>query len=158
RICDFGLARFFDNVSTTSTAAVKGTIGYIAPEYAAGGQVMPSGDVYSFGIILLEMFTGRRPTDDKFKDGMSIVSFVEASFPDHIMEIADVRLLEEIDDFEALKESTVTAMECVRSVLRVGLSCTCQSPNERMSTRELLMKLQAIKESYDVDEALQVAC
>ncbi|CAO2144200.1 unnamed protein product [Urochloa humidicola] len=158
RICDFGLARFFDNVSTASTTAVKGTIGYIAPEYAAGGQVMPSGDVYSFGIILLEMFTGRRPTDDTFKDGMSIVSFVEASFPDHITEVADARLLEEIDDLEALKESTLTAMECVRSVLRVGLSCTCQSANERMSSRELLMKLQAIKESYDVDGALQLAC
>ncbi|CAL4981180.1 unnamed protein product [Urochloa decumbens] len=157
RICDFGLARFFDNVSTSSTSAVKGTIGYIAPEYAAGGRVMLSGDVYSFGIILLEMFTGRRPTDDTFKDGMSIVSFVEASFPDHITEIVvDAQLLEEIDDYEALKECTVTAMECVQSVLRVGLSCTCQSPNERMSTRELPMKLQAIKESYDVDEALQV--
>ncbi|CAN6381312.1 unnamed protein product [Urochloa humidicola] len=158
RICDFGLARFFDNVSTTSNAAVKGTIGYIAPEYAAGGQVMPSGDVYSFGIILLEMFTGRRPTDDTFKDGMSIVSFVDESFPDHILEMVDAQLLEEIDDFESLKESTVTAMGCVRSVLRVGLSCTCQSPSERMSTRELPMKLQALKESYDVDEVLQVAC
>ncbi|KAJ1275544.1 hypothetical protein BS78_05G143800 [Paspalum vaginatum] len=153
-ISDFGLARFFDdNVSTASTTAVKGTIGYIAPEYASGGQVMDSGDVYAFGVILLEMFTGRRPTDDMFKDGMSIVSFVEASFPDRISEIIDARLLEEIDDFEAHKESTVTVMECVRSVLMVGLSCTCQSPKERMNMREVATKLQAIRGSYDGDEA-----
>jgi hypothetical protein len=58
---------------------VKLTLTYFGlSEYAAGGQVMASGDVYAFGTILLEMFTGRRPTDDMFKDGVSIVSFVEA--------------------------------------------------------------------------------
>jgi hypothetical protein len=53
-------------------------------EYATGGQVIAPGDAYSFDIILLEMFTWRRPTDDMFKDGLTIVSFVEASLPDHI--------------------------------------------------------------------------
>ncbi|OEL14588.1 putative LRR receptor-like serine/threonine-protein kinase [Dichanthelium oligosanthes] len=157
-ISDFGLARFFDDVSAAGTSVVKGTIGYIAPEYAGGGKVMASGDVYAFGIILLEMFAGRRPTDDMFKDGMSIVSFVEASFPDHMTDIVNAQLLEEIDDFEAQKESTVTAMECVQSVLRVGLSCTCHPPSERMSTREVAMKLRAIRESYDADEARQMGC
>jgi hypothetical protein len=43
-------------------------------------------------------------------------------------------------------------------VLRVGLSCTSQSPNERSSMREVAAKLQTIRESYDGDGALQVAC
>ncbi|TVU25342.1 hypothetical protein EJB05_27834 [Eragrostis curvula] len=153
-ISDFGLARFFDNPSTTSTVAVKGTIGYIAPEYAAGGQVMAPGDVYAFGVILLEMFTGKRPTDDMFNDGLSIVSFVEASFPDHMLEIVDAQLKEEIDDFGD-KESMETVVDCVRSVLRIGLSCTCRLPNQRMNMREVALKLQAIRESY---EALQFVC
>uniref|UniRef100_A0A0A9H313 Receptor kinase-like protein Xa21 n=1 Tax=Arundo donax TaxID=35708 RepID=A0A0A9H313_ARUDO len=158
RISDFGLARFFDNASITSTRAVKGTIGYIAPEYASGGQVMASGDVYSFGIILLEMFTGRRPTDDMFKDGLSIVRFVEAGFPYGVPKIVDARLLEEIDDFGVHKESAAMVMGCVQSVLRIGLSCTCQLPNERMNMREVAMKLQAIRESYVGDGSLQVDC
>jgi serine/threonine protein kinase len=110
--------------------------------------VMAPGDVYSFGIILLEMFTGRRPTDDMFKDGLTIVSFVEASLPDHIPEIVDVWLKEEMEDFGDPTESTVTAMDCVQSVLRIGLSCTCRQPNERMDMREVVLKLQAIRESY----------
>lgn len=117
---------------------------------------MASGDVYTFGIILLEMLTGRRPTDDMFGDGMSLVSFVEASFLDRMTDIVDTQLLEEINDFESQKQSTLMAMECVRSVLRVALSCTCQLPNERMSMREVTAKLQIILESYDGDQALQV--
>jgi hypothetical protein len=86
-------------------------------EYATDMQVMAPGDVYSFGIILLQMFTRRRPTDDMFQDGLTIVSFVEASLPDHISEIVDVWLKEEMDDFGDQTESTVTAMYCVQSVL-----------------------------------------
>jgi hypothetical protein len=86
-------------------------------EYATGGQVMDPGDVYSFDIILLEMFTGRLPTDDMFKDGLTIVSFVEASLPDHIPEIVYVWLKEEMENFGDPTESTVTTMDCVQSVL-----------------------------------------
>jgi hypothetical protein len=75
--------------------------------------VLALGDVYSFDIILLEMLTGRQPTDDMFKDGLTIVSFVEASLPDHdhIPEIVYVWLNEEMEDFEDPTESTVTAMD-----------------------------------------------
>jgi hypothetical protein len=86
-------------------------------EYATGGQVMAPGDVYSFDNILLEMFTGRRPTDDMFKDGLTIVSFVEASLTDHIPEIVYVWLKEKIEDFGDPTESTVIAMDGVQSVL-----------------------------------------
>ncbi|XP_062182085.1 putative receptor-like protein kinase At3g47110 [Phragmites australis] len=140
RISAFGLARFFDNASTASTMAVKETIGYIALEYATGGRVMASGDVYSFGIILLEMFNGRRPTDDI------------------IQEIVDAQLQEEIDDFGVQKGSAATVVECVRSVLRMGLCCSCRLPKERVNMRDVAMKLQVIRESYVGDEALQMVC
>ncbi|KAM0847207.1 hypothetical protein ACQ4PT_055164 [Festuca glaucescens] len=154
RICDFGLARFCDKARSTSTVAAKGTIGYIAPEYATDGQVMASGDVYSFGVILMEMLTGRRPTDDVFRDGLTIVSFVDTSFPDQIQEILDAQLQEEIRDFEVQSGSTAMIIECVQSVLRIGLSCTFQTPNERLNMREVAMKLQAIRKSYVGDLAL----
>ncbi|CAL2267945.1 unnamed protein product [Prunus armeniaca] len=77
---DFGLARFLleasDNSSQRQTMSVGliGSIGYIPPEYGMGGQVSFLGDIYSFGIPLLEMFTGKRPTDDMFRDGLSITN------------------------------------------------------------------------------------
>ena len=52
-------------------------------EYGMGGQVSILGDIYSFGILLLEMFTGKRPTDDMFKDGLSIHQFTAIKMPCH---------------------------------------------------------------------------
>jgi len=51
--------------------------------------VSTSGDVFSLGITLIEMFTGKSPTDDMFRDGISLHYYVEAALPDKIMEIAD---------------------------------------------------------------------
>uniref|UniRef100_A0A6N2KNP5 Protein kinase domain-containing protein n=1 Tax=Salix viminalis TaxID=40686 RepID=A0A6N2KNP5_SALVM len=80
---DFGLARLRPEVShqlssgQTSSVGLKGTIGYAAPEYGVGSDVSTYGDVYSFGILLLEMFTGKRPTDDMFKDGLNLHNYAE---------------------------------------------------------------------------------
>ena len=46
-----------------------------------GCKISVEGDIYSYGIILLEIITGRRPTDDMFKDGVNIRNFVESSLP-----------------------------------------------------------------------------
>ena len=53
------------------------------------GQVTTLGDVYSYGILLLEMFTGKRPTDDMFKDELSIHKFVAMALPEHVMDVID---------------------------------------------------------------------
>lgn len=108
---------------------------------------MASSDVYSFGVILMEMLTGRRPTDHMFGDGQGIVSFVEASFPDRIAEIVDAQLQEEIKDIEIQSGSTATIIECVQSVLRIGLSCTCQTPNKRLERQFKLSSLWGRRES-----------
>lgn len=69
------------------------------------GQVSILGDIYSYGILLLEMFTGRRPTDDKFKDDFSIHMFVSMALPDHVMDILDPSMpLDEENDEEQIEE------------------------------------------------------
>ncbi|KAJ3708020.1 hypothetical protein LUZ61_011725 [Rhynchospora tenuis] len=106
RIGDFGLARLLVephtlfSQSTASTAGIKGSIGYIPPEYGMGSQVSVEGDVYSYGILLFEMFTGLSPTDERFRDGFNICKHIEVAFPEKIMDITDTKLLSVNDEGE----------------------------------------------------------
>ncbi|XP_028055180.1 probable LRR receptor-like serine/threonine-protein kinase At3g47570 [Camellia sinensis] len=99
---DFGLARFLQeanynfNVKQGSSTGVRGTIGYTAPEYGMGSEVTTKGDVYSYGILLLEMFTGKRPTDDMLKDSLNLHNFVKMALPYPVVEVADPMLLWEV--------------------------------------------------------------
>ncbi|RLN41117.1 putative receptor-like protein kinase [Panicum miliaceum] len=68
KISDFGLARLFSGDKTTTvTSQVVGTLGYMAPEYAVMGHLSVKLDVYSFGVLVLEIITGRRNTDACFE-------------------------------------------------------------------------------------------
>ncbi|CAN1744603.1 Receptor kinase-like protein Xa21 [Linum perenne] len=105
-IGDFGLAKFLPEVAAgppttdiaNSSIGVRGTVGYSAPEYGMGSEVSRSGDVYSYGILLLEMFTGRRPTDEMFRDGLNLHNFIAEGLPDKAAEIMDPVLLMEMQE------------------------------------------------------------
>uniref|UniRef100_A0A0E0HGM8 Receptor kinase-like protein Xa21 n=1 Tax=Oryza nivara TaxID=4536 RepID=A0A0E0HGM8_ORYNI len=143
---DFGLAAFksdsaassFGDSSLTSSFAIKGTIGYVAPECAGGGRVSTASDIYSFGIVLLEIFIRRKPTDDMFKDGLSISKYTEINFPDKMLQIVDPQLLRELD---ICQETSINVEKnevcCLLSVLNIGLHCTKLVPGERMSMQEV---------------------
>ncbi|XP_062219595.1 probable LRR receptor-like serine/threonine-protein kinase At3g47570 isoform X2 [Phragmites australis] len=150
---DFGIARFYDDSSSTSTCSVsiidlKYTIGYIPPEYAGRCHVSTSGDVYSFGIVLLEMLTGKRPTHHMFKDGLNIVNFVESSFPEQILQVIDPHLIDECKDFSQQNMVPEIAFsQCVASLLQVALSCTRALPRERMNMKQIATKMHGIETS-----------
>lgn len=151
---DFGIANFYRDSRSKSTGdssciGVKGTIGYIAPEYARGGRASTHGDVYSYGIVLLEMLTGKRPTDPLFVNELNIVSFVEMNFPDQILQVIDTPLQEEFkDSTQANMVTENRAYQCMFALLQVALSCTRQLPNERMTMTEAASKIRVIKTSY----------
>ncbi|KAH6806632.1 proline extensin-like receptor kinase 1 [Perilla frutescens var. frutescens] len=63
KVADFGLAKFTSDANTHVSTRVMGTFGYLAPEYAASGKLSDKSDVFSFGVMLLELITGRRPVD-----------------------------------------------------------------------------------------------
>ncbi len=63
KVTDFGIARVADNTTVTATNAVMGSVHYFSPEQARGAKVDNRSDIYSLGIVLFEMLTGRLPFD-----------------------------------------------------------------------------------------------
>ena len=141
---------------------------FSSAEYAMGGKASIQGDVYSYGILLLEMFTGKRPTDEMFKDGLNIHEYTKKGLRERVMQIFDRRLfiavvearteehgndtMDQEIDFEAetyVEENAEEMNEkmhfCLTSVLKIGLACTMESPKERMNTSEVVRELFRVK-------------
>ncbi|CAM0945264.1 unnamed protein product [Alopecurus aequalis] len=151
---DFGIARFYANphatsAGSTSSVGLKGTIGYIPPEYGGGGHTSMSGDVYSFGIVLLEILTGKRPTDSIFMEGVDIVNYVENSLPEKIFLVIDAHLVAESKKLaQEMKVPENATCQCLLSLLQVALSCTCPSPSERLNMKQIASKMHAIRTAH----------
>ncbi|KAL4387356.1 hypothetical protein GQ457_09G029560 [Hibiscus cannabinus] len=128
---------------------LRGTIGYAPPEYGMGSELSTKGDVYSYDILLLEMFTGRRPTDERFKEGLSLHNFVKEALPDRLVEIIDPFLLQESVREGTTIENTPGAdimrsdrnLQGTNSIFELGLTCSADSPSERIDMSDVVTKL-----------------
>ncbi|XP_028054977.1 probable LRR receptor-like serine/threonine-protein kinase At3g47570 [Camellia sinensis] len=155
---DFGLARLLQNRnnevshSQNSSVGIKGTIGYAAPEYGTGSMVSTGGDVYSYGILLLELFTGKRPTDGMFKDGLTLHMLAKLALPERVMEIVDEKLVPVVEEEETASKNSRREMgrgkflECLILILRVGVACSVESPRERMTIVDAAKELHLVKD------------
>ncbi|XP_029130294.1 receptor kinase-like protein Xa21 [Cajanus cajan] len=113
-------------------------------EYGAGVHVSAKGDIYSYGILVLEMLTGKKPTDNMFGEGLSLHKFCENAIPDRIIEIVDSRLLVSSAE-EGTRVMERTIGECLVSFARIGVACAAELPNQRMDIKDVIVELQAIK-------------
>ena len=111
-------------------------------EYGVSGHVTTEGDMYSYGILLLEMFTGRRPTDSEFQDGHTLHNYVKMSLPERFMEVIDQRLLIKSD------ESGKLIRECITAILEIGIICSMESPKDGMKICEVANELRSIKNLF----------
>ncbi|RWR84516.1 LRR.XII-like protein [Cinnamomum micranthum f. kanehirae] len=142
---DFGLARFLSeatsNVSQNdnNSPGIRGTIGYVAPEYGMGSEVSTFGDIYSYGILLLEIFTGKKPTDEIFNGGLSLHQFAKLALPERVMEIVDQNLLsievEGLNESQTHTNANRKLEKCLISTITVGVACSAISMKDRMEHR-----------------------
>lgn len=152
---DFGLARILAEESSvlqqsTSSMGLGGTIGYAAPEYGAGNTVSTYGDIYSYGILVLETVTGKRPINSKFREGLSLREYVELGLCERTMEVVYSRLQLNLENrISADPRSCKTRIDSLVLLLRLGLSCSLEVPSSRMPTHVIIKELHAIRESLE---------
>uniref|UniRef100_A0A0D9V3C9 non-specific serine/threonine protein kinase n=1 Tax=Leersia perrieri TaxID=77586 RepID=A0A0D9V3C9_9ORYZ len=119
KVADFGLAKFTNDSLTHISTRVMGTFGYMAPEYASSGKLTDRSDVFSFGVVLLELITGRKPVDSSAPLGEeSLVEWarpllVDALDTDDFRELADPALERKYSRFE-MRRMVEAAASCIR--------------------------------------------
>lgn len=136
RLGDFGLARQIEHDKSPDATVAAGTMGYLAPEYLLTGRATDKTDVFSYGAVVLEVASGRRPIEkDTSGVGKNLVSsnLVEWVWSLHregrLLTAADARLGGEFEEGE------------MRRVLMVGLSCSHPDPNARPTMRGVVQML-----------------
>ncbi|KAH1253686.1 putative LRR receptor-like serine/threonine-protein kinase [Glycine max] len=156
-VSDFCIARLLSTINgttskQTSIIGIKGTIGYAPPEYGMGSEVSMNSDMYSFEVLLLEMLTGRRPTDQIFEDGPNMHNFVENSYPDNLFHILDPSLVPKPEEATIQEENsqnlTPTVANYLVSLLKIGLACSVESPKERMNVVDVTRELRKIRKAF----------
>lgn len=147
RITDFGLARLMNPVDTHLSTFINGDfgdLGYVAPEYMRTLVATLKGDVYSLGVVLLELVTGQKPTivengEDNFK-GNLVDWITQLSNDGRINEAIDKSLIGKGQDDELLQ------------FMRVACACVLSGAKERPSMYEVYHLLRAIGEKYNFSD------
>jgi serine/threonine protein kinase len=126
----------------------------LVAEYGMGSQISTEGDVYSYGIILLEMLTGKRPTDEAFGDGLTLHKYVDVSLSE-TERILRPSLMSKFEDQPTDPEHKIdeykptTMMDiCATQLLKLGLLCSVESPKDRPSMHEIYSEVIAVKEAF----------
>lgn len=114
KVSDFGLAKLLHSDHSYVTTRVMGTFGYVAPEYACTGMLTERSDVYSFGILIMELITGRSPVDYSRPQGeVNLVEWLKNMVGSRrAEEVVDPKLPEKPSS-KALKRALLVALRCV---------------------------------------------
>ncbi|KDO36791.1 hypothetical protein CISIN_1g038118mg, partial [Citrus sinensis] len=134
KIGDFGLARLVEHAKGSQTTVLAGTMGYMAPECATTGRASKESDVYSFGIVALEIACGRKPISLTAKEEVQVylVQWVWDLYGNgKLLEAVDPRLCRDFDEQQ---------MECL---MIVGLWCAHPDENLRPSIRQVIHVLNS---------------
>ncbi|ESR34639.1 hypothetical protein CICLE_v10004266mg [Citrus x clementina] len=141
-LSDFGIAKLLsgEDESTMRTKTLA-TIGYMAPEYGIEGEVSTKSDVYSYGIMLMETFTQKKPTDEIFVGELSLKHWVNDLLPTSLVEVVDKTLLSGEEKHSASKG------QCLLSIFSLALECTMLSPEKRINAKDIVTGLLKIRDT-----------
>lgn len=136
KVADFGLARLISACETHVSTDIAGTFGYIPPEYGQSWRATTKGDVYSFGVILLELVTGKEPTGPEFKEieGGNLVGWV-------FQKIKKGRAVDVLDPTVLNADSKQLMLQ----TLQIAAICLCDNPVNRPTMLHVLKLMKAIK-------------
>ncbi|KAM3382171.1 putative serine/threonine-protein kinase isoform X1 [Capsicum galapagoense] len=130
KIGDFGLAKLFPENVTHLSTRVAGTIGYLAPEYALFGQLTKKADVYSFGVLILEIISGRSSSKAAF--GVDLLVLVE-----WVWKLREEGRLLDIVDPDLTEYSEAELLRFIK----VALFCTQAAPTQRPNMKQVIEML-----------------
>ncbi|KAI3459055.1 hypothetical protein Pfo_015718 [Paulownia fortunei] len=136
KIADFGLARTMLHKNET-VSMVAGSYGYIAPEYGYTLKVDEKSDIYSFGVVLLELLTGKMPLDPSFGESIDIVEWVRRK-------VSSKAAPEAALDPDIAGQCKHVQEEMIL-VLKIALLCTAKLPKDRPSMRDIITMLGEAK-------------
>ncbi|XP_076954878.1 receptor-like protein kinase 7 [Bidens hawaiensis] len=140
KIADFGLAKIMQtNNITKSSHVIAGTYGYIAPEYGYTFNVTEKSDIYSFGVVLMELVTRKKPVEPEFGENKDIVYWVndEMRKNDDVIGLVDPNIPDE-SKRDAVK------------VLTIAIRCTMRFPAQRPSMKIVVQMLEHIEPSSPI--------
>ncbi|KAJ1255046.1 hypothetical protein BS78_K295600 [Paspalum vaginatum] len=134
KVSDFGASRYIPIDQTGITTAIQGTIGYLDPMYYYTGRLTDKSDVFSYGVLLVELLTRKKPFSYRSDSGDGIVSyFVSLLTEGRLFDIIDPQIIEEDEDGE------------VQAVAALAAMCTKLKGEDRPTMREVEMALENIQ-------------
>ncbi|XP_027065605.2 probably inactive leucine-rich repeat receptor-like protein kinase IMK2 [Coffea arabica] len=134
KIADVGLSRLMTSAGNTNVIATAGTLGYRAPELSKLKNANSKTDVYSLGMIMLELLTGKSPSEAT--DGLDL--------PQWVASIVKEEWTNEVFDVELMRDASNIGDELLNT-LKLALHCVDPSPGARPECDQILQKLEEIK-------------
>ncbi|XP_022734190.1 putative receptor-like protein kinase At3g47110 [Durio zibethinus] len=139
---DFGIAKLLEEDDFMRQTMTLATIGYMAPEFGSAGIVSVKCDIYSYGILLIETFTKKKPTDEIFSEALTMRHWMQRSLSKGIIDIADANLLRRDDEYFIIKAN------CISSIMELALKCSAELPEDRNNIVDVVTMLKKIKQKF----------
>ncbi|CAK9883051.1 unnamed protein product [Sphagnum jensenii] len=149
QVADFGLAKAESDAHTHVTTRVMGTFGYLAPEYAASGKLTEKSDVFSFGVVLLELITGRKPVDTRQPPGED--TLVEWAHPLMKLALEDGNV-EQLVDPELGNDYEKNEMF---RMIEAAAACVCYTASKRPKMSQVVRALESDTENAGLHQGLK---